>query len=155
MADLDPRKAGFVAPGLLFAYGTLAPDGPESAALGGWSADAVLGRLFGLGESPTLVDLGDPAAGWVEGFVRPVDEAELRGRLDPYEGVAEGHYRRDVTVTRAGRAAWIYVFAGPLPRDARGPLPRWDGPRGVLGPGPARENPDHGLLDRPGPGPGP
>jgi gamma-glutamylcyclotransferase (GGCT)/AIG2-like uncharacterized protein YtfP len=137
-------------PCFLFAYGTLTPDGPEAEARGGWSADSVRGRLFDLGPSPTLVDLGDPTVGWVDGFVRPVEESELRDRLDPYEGVEEGLYRRSVAVTRSGRAAWVYVYARPLPREARGPLARWDGLRGVLGPGVARENLEDGLHDRPG-----
>src|SRR5438874_1983805 len=115
------------APRLLFAYGTLTPDGPEAEALGGWSADSVRGRLFDLGPYPGLVDLGDPAGGWVDGFVRPVEESELLDRLDPYEGVSEGLYRRSVAVTRAGRVAWVYVYARPLPAVARGPLVRWDG----------------------------
>jgi gamma-glutamylcyclotransferase (GGCT)/AIG2-like uncharacterized protein YtfP len=145
----------FDTPRFLFTYGTLTPDGPEAEALGGWSADAVRARLFDLGPSPTLVDLEDPSSGWVEGFVRPVEESELRNRLDPYEGVAEGLYRRSIVVTRSGRVAWVYVYARPLPPDARGPLVRWDGIRGVLGPGPTREKRDHGHLDRPVDDPGP
>jgi gamma-glutamylcyclotransferase (GGCT)/AIG2-like uncharacterized protein YtfP len=121
--------------GLLFAYGTLMPDGPEAEVAGGWSADAVRGRLFDLGAFPTVVDLGDPSAEWVEGFVRPVEGLELLGRLDPYEGVAEGLFRRTVAPTRSGRLAWVYIYARPLPPDARGPLARWDGFRGALGPG--------------------
>ena len=136
-------------PQLLFVYGTLQPDGPEAEALGGWSADSVRGRLYDLGPSPTLVDLGDESAGWVEGFVRAVEESELRGRLDAYEGVDEGLYRRSVALTRAGREVWVYVHAGPLPREARGPIVRWDGLRGVFDAGAARENFDDGLHDRP------
>jgi hypothetical protein len=110
------------------------PDGPEAEAAGGWSADAVRGRLFDLGPYPTVVDLGDPAVGWVEGFVRTVEVRELHGRLDPYEGVAEGLFRRTVASTRSGRLAWVYVHARPFPPDARGPLARWDGKRGAFGP---------------------
>ena len=47
------------------------------------------------------------------------------GRLDPYEGVDEGLYRREATTTRAGRFAWIYVYARPLPAVAVGPFDRW------------------------------
>ena len=86
------------------------------------------------------MDLGDPSAGWVEGFVRPVGEAELRDWLDPYEGVREGLYRRSIAETRAGRVAWVYVYDRPLPTESRGPLVRWDGPRGILAPATAREN---------------
>ena len=91
-----------VPPDLLFAYGTLGPADPEAAARGGWVADAVRGRLFDLGPYPALVDADDPAAGWVEGHVRPVDRRELEGRLDRYEGVDEGLYRRVLVTTRAG-----------------------------------------------------
>ncbi len=117
----------------LFAYGTLAPDGPAAAARGGWVADAVRGRLFDLGPYPALVDCEDPSAGWVEGFARDVSEDELLQRLDPYEGVGEGLYRRVAATTRAGRRVWVYVYARPVPEEARGPLTRWDGPRVVLG----------------------
>ncbi|MCA1686105.1 MAG: gamma-glutamylcyclotransferase, partial [Planctomycetia bacterium] len=70
----------------LFAYGTLAPRGPEQARRGGWEPDAVRGRLYDLGPYPALLDLDDPSAGWVAGQVRPVDPAEFTERLDPYEG---------------------------------------------------------------------
>jgi gamma-glutamylcyclotransferase (GGCT)/AIG2-like uncharacterized protein YtfP len=119
-------------PDLLFAYGTLGPSGPEDGARRGWVADAVRGRLFDLGPYPALIDADDADAGWVEGHVRPVDRRELEGRLDAYEGVDEGLYRRAVATTRAGRRAWVYVFARPLPASARGPLSRWDGRRGGI-----------------------
>lgn len=121
----------------------------------GWSADSVRGRLFDLGSYPALVNLDDPGAGWVEGFVRPVDELELRDRLDVYEGVAEGLYRRSAVLTASDRVAWVYVYARPLPWDARGPLARWDGPRGRIGSGTAWENHDDGLQDRPEDDPAP
>lgn len=126
-----------VPPDLLFAYGTLGPADPEAAARGGWAADAVRGRLFDLGPYPALIDVDDLETGWVEGHVRPVDRRELEGRLDPYEGVEEGLYRRVLVTTRKGRRAWVYVYARPLPASARGPLTRWDGPRGDIIPGPA------------------
>ena len=110
---------------LLFAYGTLVPAEPGLRADEGWEPDAVRGRLYDLGPYPGLVDLDDPAAPWVDGFVRPVCDAELVGRLDPYEGVDEGLYRRDSTTTREGRPAWVYVYARPLPAVAIGPLDRW------------------------------
>ena len=112
-------------PGLLFAYGTLGPSGDEP----GWFADAIRGRLFDLGPHPLLVDWDDPEAGWVEGHVRTVDGGELEGELDDYEGVAEGYFRRVIVQTREGRRAWVYVWPRPVPQYARGPLPRWDGPR--------------------------
>ena len=116
-------------PELLFAYGTISPRNPAEAARGDWTADAVRGRLFDLGPYPALVDCECPDAGWVEGYVRAVDRAELTERLDPYEGVDEGLYRRSISTTRAGRLVWLYVYARPIPTHARGPLSRWDGPR--------------------------
>jgi gamma-glutamylcyclotransferase (GGCT)/AIG2-like uncharacterized protein YtfP len=114
---------------LLFAYGTLMPRDRESADRGGWRSDAVRGRLFDLGPYPALIDLDDPEAGWVEGFVRPVDRAELETRLDPWEEVDRGLYRRARTVTRASCCVWVYVYNRPLPPGARGPVDRWEGHR--------------------------
>jgi gamma-glutamylcyclotransferase (GGCT)/AIG2-like uncharacterized protein YtfP len=114
---------------MLFAYGTLMPRDPESAAREGWEPDAVRGRLYDLGPYPALIDLDDPAAGWVEGFVRPVDRDELERRLDPWEEVDRGLYRRVEATTRNGHCVWVYVYNRPLPPQARGPLARWDGPR--------------------------
>ncbi|WP_435010336.1 gamma-glutamylcyclotransferase family protein [Tundrisphaera lichenicola] len=144
---LEPATR-FRGPWLLFAYGTLAPDGPRAMAVGGWTVDAARGRLFDLGPYPGLVDENDPTAGWVEGYVRPVDESELRERLDPYEGVEDGLFRRVVTTTRAGRVVWIYVYAKALPRDARGPLPRWEGLRGRFAPRSPGEDLDDGYRDQ-------
>lgn len=114
-------------PSLLFAYGTLAPSEPVDAAERGWTADAVRGRLFDLGPYPALVDLDDPRAEWVEGYVRRVDSTELTCVLDPYEGVDDGLYRRVAAVTRDGRPVWVYVYARPLPPQARGPFLHWEG----------------------------
>ena len=113
-------------PSLLFAYGTL---GPEAVAGDGWATDAVRGRLFDLGPYPVLIDWDAPGVGWVEGHVRAVGRGELEGRLDAYEGVDEGLFRRVVATTREGRRAWVYVYPHPVPAGARGPLNRWDGPR--------------------------
>jgi gamma-glutamylcyclotransferase (GGCT)/AIG2-like uncharacterized protein YtfP len=117
----------------LFAYGTLMPSGPDAAEREGWRPDAVRGRLFDLGPYPALIDLDDPEAGWVEGFVRPVDLVELETRLDPWEEVDRGLYRRTRTVTRASCCVWVYVYDRPLPPHARGPLDRWDGRRRAPG----------------------
>jgi gamma-glutamylcyclotransferase (GGCT)/AIG2-like uncharacterized protein YtfP len=129
-------------PTLLFAYGTLAPGDPAVATRDGWVADRVRGRLFDLGPYPALIDCGDAGAGWVEGYVRPVGRDELTGRLDPYEGVDEGLYRRTVATTEAGRPVWVYVYARSLPPGARGPLARWGRPRTGRGPGAGRIPPD-------------
>jgi gamma-glutamylcyclotransferase (GGCT)/AIG2-like uncharacterized protein YtfP len=121
---------------LLFTYGTLAPESPVAALRDGWLADAVRGRLYDLGPYPALVDHDDPAAGWVEGFVRTVSLDRLKGCLDSYEGVCEGLYRRVLAPSRGGRQVWVYVYARPLPPEAVGPLFRWDSSKrvGILGP---------------------
>ncbi|QEH33130.1 AIG2-like family protein [Aquisphaera giovannonii] len=116
---------------MLFAYGTLSPEGPESAAAGGRTADAVRGRLYDLGPYPALVDPDDPSAGWVEGFVRPVSAEHLRDVLDDYEGVSEGLFRRVEAATRGGPRAWVYAYARPIPASATGPVGRWLGTRRV------------------------
>ncbi|WP_158633728.1 thiamine pyrophosphate-binding protein [Tautonia sociabilis] len=114
---------------MLFAYGTLGPADEAEAKRLGWRADAVRGRLFDPGPYPVLVGWDDPDAGWVEGYVRPVDRPELEQVLDPYEGVDEGLFRRVELRTRAGLVAWTYVFPHPVPEGARGPLTRWVGLR--------------------------
>jgi gamma-glutamylcyclotransferase (GGCT)/AIG2-like uncharacterized protein YtfP len=114
---------------LLFAYGTLMPPDRAAADREGWRPDAVRGRLFDLGSYPALIDLDDPRAGWVDGFVRPVDMEELRTRLDPWEEVDQGLYRRTSTISRASHRVWVYVYNRPLPSWARGPIDRWDGRR--------------------------
>ncbi len=112
---------------LLFAYGTLMPADDDAAERDGWRPDAVRGRLFDLGPYPALVDLDDPGTGWVEGYVRPVSLEELETRLDLWEEVDEGVYRRTETVTRGSCRVWVYVYNRPLPPTARGPLARWHG----------------------------
>ena len=62
-----------------------------------------------------------PASGWVEGFVRPVDLEELTTRLDPWEEVEQGLYRREETITRASCRVWVYVYNRPLPPAAAVP----------------------------------
>ena len=117
--------------GLLFAYGTLIPAGTVLLESEGWVADAVRGRLYDLGAYPALVDLDDPAAGWVQGYVRPVTMEELEGPLDRYEEVGRGLYRRVRATTREDRNVWVYVYSRPLPPEKRGPLDRWPAPEGV------------------------
>lgn len=113
----------------LFAYGTLMPANPEEAERDGWWADAVRGRLYDLGPYPALIDLDHPDAGWVHGFVHPVSLRELEEKLDPWEEVDRGLYRRVETMTRSGCRAWVYVYQGPWPSLARGPVDRWEGTR--------------------------
>jgi gamma-glutamylcyclotransferase (GGCT)/AIG2-like uncharacterized protein YtfP len=112
----------------LFTYGTLGPKFPRGQGFRDWASDAIRGRLYDLGPYPVLVDLNDPAAGWVEGHVRATTLDELEQVLDPYEEVAGGLFRRVSSRTRGGWTVWVYIYAGPLPGDARGPLGRWAGP---------------------------
>ena len=114
---------------MLFAYGTLMPADHEAAQREGWRPDVVRGRLFDLGPYPALVDLDDAGAGWVEGFVRPVDANELETRLDPWEEVDRGLYRRAEATTRSSCRVWVYVYNQPLPPGALGPMDRWEGRR--------------------------
>ena len=122
----DPQSIDL--PRLLFAYGTLVPRDLDEQARRGWLADAVRGRLYDLGHYPAIVNLDDPTASWVEGFVRTVEAVELIEQLDPYEAVHEGLYRREATTTRGGRHVWIYVYARSLPDRARGPIAHWERP---------------------------
>jgi gamma-glutamylcyclotransferase (GGCT)/AIG2-like uncharacterized protein YtfP len=114
---------------MLFAYGTLMPAALAEAERDGWRADAVRGRLYDLGPYPALVDLDDPSAEWVEGFVRAVDPIELENVLDPWEEVDQGLYRRTETITRHSCRVWVYIYNRPLPPGARGPMARWEGRR--------------------------
>lgn len=102
----------------LFAYGTLAPKDSHEAGRDGWSADAVRGRLFDLGPYPALVDLDHEDARWIDGYTRRVTERELRERLDPYEGVSDRLYHRNITTTRSGMRVWVYVYARSIPEGA-------------------------------------
>ncbi|GAC1475803.1 MAG: hypothetical protein NVSMB9_28960 [Isosphaeraceae bacterium] len=115
--------------GWLFAYGTLAPESSEEAARGGWEPDAVQGTLHDLGSYPALTAVGNPDAGWVEGYVRPLEERRVLESLDRYEGVEEGLFQRVSARTREGRRVWVYVYGRRLPLEARGPITRWTGAR--------------------------
>jgi gamma-glutamylcyclotransferase (GGCT)/AIG2-like uncharacterized protein YtfP len=123
---------------ILFTYGTLSPANPAEA--DGWHADAVRGRMFRMRDYPTLTDIDDPSAGWVEGYSRHVDLDVLHGWLDHYEGVDEGLFRRVRTETRAGLLVWVYVYARPIADEirAQGPITRWDGPRVAIDEAPKR-----------------
>lgn len=127
MARSDVEYGRLTEPRWLFAYGTLGPGGRACRSAGPWEPDAVRGRLFDLGPYPGLVDLDHPSAGWVEGHARAVSPTELVESLDPYEGVAEGLFRREPAVSRSGRQVWIYVYNRPLPPNPVGPLARWAG----------------------------
>ena len=91
---------------------------------------------------PALVDLDASDAGWVVGYVRPVEMEELEGPLDIYEEVSgAGLFRRVQTTTRAHRVVWLYIFSRPLPLYAWGPIERWQRRRASLG------HPVHGALE--------
>ena len=113
----------------LFTYGTLSPESPECDAEGGRVPDEVRGRLYHLGPYPALVDVDDPSAGWIIGYVREVQTEELEGPLDSYEAVTEGLFRRRIVNTKAGRQARVYVDAGEIPNAARNQIERWEGRR--------------------------
>jgi gamma-glutamylcyclotransferase (GGCT)/AIG2-like uncharacterized protein YtfP len=125
LQNRETRVTDGEVPALLFAYGTLGPSCLQGCSADGWVFDRVRGRLYDLGPYPALVDWDDPEAGWVEGHVRPVDCLELEQRLDAYEGVEEGLYRRVALMTAAGRWVWAYVYPQPRPPGSRGPLERW------------------------------
>jgi gamma-glutamylcyclotransferase (GGCT)/AIG2-like uncharacterized protein YtfP len=99
----------------LFAYGTLRRDGAAADILNGceWVAEATVpGILYDIdGRFPALVLYGDaPVCGDL--WRCP---AELLLRLDEYEGVATGLFRRVAREVQAGDEdvpAWIYA-AGP------------------------------------------
>ncbi|MHC5544613.1 gamma-glutamylcyclotransferase family protein, partial [Singulisphaera rosea] len=67
----------------------------------------------------------------VLGYLRPTDLDELLGRLDPYEGVEHGLYRRVETATRSGHRVWVYEYARPLPAEARQLYAPWSGPNSL------------------------
>jgi len=113
----------------LFTYGTLSPESSEAAERDGWVPDAVRGRLFDLGPYPGLVEVDDPVAGWVSGYVREVELAVLEGPLDAYEETAGGLFRRVQVNTRAGLRVWVYVYGGVIPPERRTPIDRWRGRR--------------------------
>jgi gamma-glutamylcyclotransferase (GGCT)/AIG2-like uncharacterized protein YtfP len=114
----------------LFIYGTLRSGGGAARLLRGCrlvGPGSVAGTLYELGAYPALVLGGD---GRVEGEVWRCP-ADVLGRLDEYEGVAEGLFGR-VEVEAGGERCWTYV-AGPLllPKltpERRIPSGRWPPP---------------------------
>ncbi|HEX7117228.1 MAG TPA: gamma-glutamylcyclotransferase family protein [Longimicrobiales bacterium] len=114
----------------LFTYGTLRRGGSATDLLEGCEAVAtatVAGTLYDIdGAYPALVLAG---TGRVEGEVWRCPASTLP-RLDAYEGIAEGLFRR-VGVRVGDRACWTYV-AGPklarrLTADRRIVDGRWTG----------------------------
>lgn len=121
MAPTDPRFH-------LFTYGTLMSGGAGAEHMAGCErvGPAVTsGTLFDTGLYPALLLVGNDR---VEGEIWRCP-AELLPRLDRYEAVASGLFRR-VAVRVEGIACWVYV-AGPtlgprltpesrVPTDRRG-----------------------------------
>jgi gamma-glutamylcyclotransferase (GGCT)/AIG2-like uncharacterized protein YtfP len=98
----------------LFVYGTLRSGGGAAGLLRGCEhvgTGTVAGTLYDLGAYPALVLDGE---GRVEGEVWRCP-AKALARLDEYEGVPEGLYRR-VAVQVGGADCWTYV-AGPALRS--------------------------------------
>lgn len=94
----------------LFVYGTLRSGGPAAHVLAGCElvgTAEVAGTLYDLGEYPALMLYGStPVAGEV--WRCPVG---LLARLDEYEGVGQGLFRR-VGLLAGEYPCWTYV-AGP------------------------------------------
>jgi len=103
----------------VFVYGTLREGGGAEGLLRGCArvgAGAVRGRLYDLGAYPALVLAAGEGA--VRGEVWGCPAAVLP-RLDAYEGVAEGLFRR-VRTEAGGVECWVYV-AGPALEPALAP----------------------------------
>ncbi len=108
---------------LLFVYGQLQPGLRPPRTASHARPDRIRGRLFDIGPYPAAVEVGS-APNWFCGYVIEVDEREMLGELDAYEGVAERLYRRIRTVTETGAEAWVYEYARPVPSDAVA-IDRW------------------------------
>ena len=118
----------------VFAYGTLREVDRLQALIGavsGWRVageGSVQGRLYDAGEYPAVVP-SDDARDRVAGILIELDDpGPALKRLDTYEGVDAGLYRRElVAVERSGGTvvdAWVYVYRRSvqgLPRIARWP----------------------------------
>ncbi|MEO8601179.1 MAG: gamma-glutamylcyclotransferase family protein [bacterium] len=114
----------------LFVYGTLQDPAVRANVLGARLVDVVrrgtvAGALYDLGEYPGLIEAG--AHERVPGLVLDIaDDAALQ-RLDRYEGVDDGIYRRQltrVTLDSGGEVeAWVYVYARSV--EARRRVAQW------------------------------
>ena len=98
----------------LFVYGTLRGNGAAADRLAGASMigkGVVRGTLYDIdGEYPALMLYGDMP---VEGEIWHVPSAAMLARVDEYEGVAQGLFRRKA-ITVAGHACWVYVAGHAL-----------------------------------------
>lgn len=107
---------------LLFVYGTLKKGCKNHRHLAGQrfdgeAATAAGYRLHDLGEYPGMVfDPGTP--GHVRGELWSVDDDAL-ARLDAFEGVGEGLYRRapvGLAAPHDGTTAWTYLYLRDVSR---------------------------------------
>jgi len=114
---------------VLFVYGTL----KAMARSRNGRAACVPGRLWDNDSYPAL-ELPQSCDTLVAGLVFDVSAEELQ-RLDAYEGVAHGWYRRVRIVTTAGAVVWAYVGEGCL-AGADNPGSDWrlvkPDPKGVI-----------------------
>ena len=104
-------------PNLLFVYGTLQPKfGLIRASSEVWS-DSIYGDLYDLGDYPGAVNIGRSST-LIKGQILEVSAEELL-KIDCYEGVYEGLYRRLKTRSESGATVWVYEFAMNIPESAR------------------------------------
>jgi gamma-glutamylcyclotransferase (GGCT)/AIG2-like uncharacterized protein YtfP len=113
----DPG-GGTEPPAEVFVYGTLRSGESRSGLLRGRRERSRLaGVLYDTGHGyPAMVAGG---GGWVVGERVRCPAADL-ARLDAYEGVGEGLYRREALRDEEGVRCWVYV-AGPALRSRLGP----------------------------------
>jgi len=116
--SLDPGRC------LLFVYGQLQPGRHTPRTTGRYRRDRVRGELFDLGAYAAARKVGNCDT-WFSGYVLEIDEHELVTDLDPFEGVAEGEYRRVRTATESELEVWAYDYARPIPKHAIGPIAQW------------------------------
>ena len=83
----------------LFVYGTLKNGKGKRA--------HVRGTLYNLGYYPGYTQTGNDL---VEGEIHDITTDELK-KLDLYEGVPQGLYRREVIKTEDGDNVWVYIYA--------------------------------------------
>src|SRR5262245_26579533 len=90
---------------LLFAYGQLQPGQNAPQTLRRAWPDQVRALLYDLGAYPAALQVGT-ADRWFHGYVLEIATSELVDRLDPFEKISQGLYRRIRTTTRAGFDVW-------------------------------------------------
>lgn len=108
----------------LFAYGRLKSDYSPPRSMKDPKKDYVRGYLFERDDhgkpDAALVEVHDDDQPWVEGQLMRVSKGELY-ELDK----TESGYKRELTETRSGQAAWVYVWDGDVPPGSKR-LTRWD-----------------------------